>query len=114
MRDRDMDDLLDFAARARPAPSPGLMDRVLTDALAEQMQAAITVRPPPRPEPGWLSRLAGAFGGGAMLTGVCSSVIFGLAIGYLNPTTLDYLTGGLAGAEVMDLFPSSDFLTAEG
>lgn len=112
MRDRDLDNLLDMAARTRPAPSPGLMDRVLADALAEQPQLTARAVPPRRT--GWLGRLAGAFGGGPVLAGVCSSVVLGLMVGYLNPTTLDYLTGGLTGAEAVDLFPSTDFLTTEG
>lgn len=112
MQDRDLDDLLDMAARARPVPSQGLMDRVLAEALAEQPRRnaparAVAAR-------GWLQRLAQAFGGGPALAGVCSFLVVGLAVGYLNPGTLDHLTGGLAASETVDLFPSTDFLMTEG
>jgi hypothetical protein len=46
------------------------------------------------------------------LAGVTSSLILGLAVGYLSPTTLDYLTGG--SSEAVELFPDTDFLTTEG
>lgn len=112
MQDRDLDDLLDMAARVRPVPSPGLMDRVLADGLAEQPRRNAPARMVP-PQ-GWLQRLAQAFGGGPALAGVCSFLVVGLAVGYLNPGTLDYLTGGMAAAETVDLFPSTDFLMTEG
>lgn len=117
MQDRDLDGLLALAARDRPTPSPALMDRVLADALALQPQpvpgwggAA------PAPAPGLLARLAALFGGGPVLAGVCSAAIAGVALGYLQPGSLDLLTGGLAGtgAETLELFPSADFLTNEG
>ncbi len=113
MRDKDLDDLLGMAARHKPAPSPKLMDRVLADALALQPQPA---EPAGRARPGLLARLSMAFGGAPVLAGLCSSVILGLAVGYMNPVTIDYLTGGLTGAEAeaLDLFPSDDFLTTEG
>ncbi len=113
MRDRDLDNLLDLAARTRPAPSPGLMDRVLADALAEQVATPAAPRPPVQGQ-GWLGRLAAAFGGGPALAGVCTFLIVGFAVGYVSPTTLDYLTGGMAAAEPLDLFPSPDFLLTEG
>jgi hypothetical protein len=113
MRDRDLDKLLDLAARARPEPSPGLTDRVLADALAEQPRPGVPRAAHPV-ESGWLSRLADAFGGGPVFAGVASSVVLGLAVGYLEPATIDYLTGGLAGAEAEDLFPTAEFLTTEG
>ncbi len=112
MRDRDLDDLLDMAARTRPKPSPGLMDRVLADALGEQVLAPVMMQDAPRV--GWLARLAQAFGGGPVLAGVCSFLIVGLVVGYLDPATVDYLTGGVASAETVDLFPSTDFLMTEG
>jgi hypothetical protein len=116
MRDRDLDELLKRAAQARPLPSPGLMDRVLADALAEQGQIAPQASPIAAitPRPGWISRLAGAFGGGPALAGVCSFLVVGVAVGYLNPTAFDYLIGGMAGAETVDLFPTADFLMTEG
>jgi hypothetical protein len=111
MRDKDLDDLLAMAAANRPAPDPRLMDRVLADAMAAQ---ALPLTPLARPAraPGLLQRLALALGGGAVLAGVTSTLILGLVVGYLNPATLDYLTGGTA--EAIDLFPDTDFLTQEG
>lgn len=116
MQDSDLDDLLGQAARARPAPSAGLMDRVLADALALQPGPAPLVRSVSAARPGWLSRLAAAFGGAPILAGVCASMVVGLAIGYLDPSTLDYLTSGLTGAETgtLELFPTTDFLATEG
>lgn len=113
MRDRDLDDLLALAAASRPVPGPDLLDRVMADALAEQPKAAapITAAAPPR-TPGLLARLALAFGGGAVLAGVTSTLVLGLAVGYLSPATLDYLTGG--GGDTVELFPDTDFLTTEG
>ena len=112
MRDRELDDLLDLAARRRPSPSAAFMDRVLADALAAQPRAVVPVAASPRQ--GWMARLAAAFGGGPALAGVASFLVVGLAVGYLNPATLDLLTGGMAAAETVELFPSADFLLSEG
>jgi hypothetical protein len=115
MQDKDLDGLLALAARDRPTPSPALMDRVLADALALQPQPLPGwVAPAPAPAPGLLARLAALFGGGPVLAGVCSAMVAGVALGYLQPASLDLLTGGLAGTETLDLFPSADFLTNEG
>ena len=35
-----------------------------------------------------------------------------LALGYISPTTLDYLTGG--STDTAEFFPEADFLTTEG
>ena len=120
MQDRDLDGLLALAAQGRPQPSGALMDRVLADALALQPQPAV-MRKAPAPLParlGVLARLAALFGGGPMLAGVCSAAMAGVALGYLDPASMDMLTGGLTGAltgaETLELFPSADFLTNEG
>ena len=116
----DLDGLLADAARTRPDPSPALMDRVLADALALQPQPVALQPASPRragvPRPGLLSRLAGLFGGGPVLAGVCSAALVGGALGYLSPGTYDYVTGGLADTtgDPVDLFPTSDFLSSEG
>jgi hypothetical protein len=115
MQDDDIDDLLALAARYRPeAPRP-LLDRVLADALAAQPQPRPV--PPARPaarRAAALARLAALVGGRAALAGALSSVVLGLAIGYLNPAAADYLTGALTAADTLDLFPAADFLTVEG
>jgi hypothetical protein len=111
MRDKDLDELLALAAANRPATDPDLLDQVLADAIAAQPKPA-TAPPRPAPPHGLLQRLALAFGGGAVLAGVTSTLVLGLVIGYLNPTTLDYLTGGTV--EAIDLFPDAEFLTLEG
>lgn len=110
MQDDGIDDLLALAARERPAPSAALIDRVTADALRLQPGPARPARR--RSAPGVLARIAAAFGGGPVLAGVCSSVVIGLAVGYLNPGSLDYLTGAEAGT--VDLFPSLDTLLTEG
>jgi hypothetical protein len=111
MRDKDLDDLLALAAANRPAPDPALLDRVLADALAAQPER-VPPAPPVQRRIGLLERLSLAFGGGAVLAGVTSTLLLGMVVGYLSPVTLDYLTGG--SAEAVDLFPDTDFLTTEG
>ena len=112
MQDKDLDGLLALAARDRPLPSPALMDRVLADALAAQPQPRGMAPAPVRA--GLLARLAAMFGGAPVLAGVCSAAVAGVALGYLNPATMDVLTGGVTGTETLELFPSADFLTTEG
>jgi hypothetical protein len=109
----DLDDLLAQAARRPVVPSEALMERVLADGLALQ-PAAPVARPAPGPAPrrGALSWLAGVFGGPPALAGLGTAAVFGLAVGYYSPTTLDYLTGG--SAETAEFFPETDFLTTEG
>lgn len=116
MQDKDLDGLLALAARDRPTPSDALMDRVMADALALQPQpAGLGLAPAPATvRPGLLARLAAMFGGAPVLAGVCSAAVAGVALGYLNPASMDTLTGGLMGAETLELFPSADFLTTEG
>lgn len=109
----DLDDLLATAARRPLQPSEALMERVLADALALQPAAAPAFRPAiPAPRPGLLARLAAAFGGPPALAGLGTAAVFGLALGYLSPTTMDYLTG--ASADTAEFFPEAEFLTTEG
>lgn len=108
----DLDDLLATAARRPLQPSEALMQRVLADALALQSKGP-PVRPaPPARRPGVLIRLASVFGGPPALAGLGTAAIFGLALGYYSPATLDYLTG--ATADAAEFFPGADFLTTEG
>jgi len=108
----DLDDLLAEAARRPVVPSDALMNRVLADALALQPAAPATRRTT-AVQSGFLARLAGLFGGPPALAGLGTAAIFGLALGYLNPTTtLDYLTG--TSADTAEFFPEADFLTTEG
>lgn len=107
----DLDDLLAIAARRPAAPSEALMERVLADALALQ-PAAAPPRQVPGTRPGLIARLTGLLGGPPALAGLGSAAVFGLALGYLNPTTLDYLTGG--PTDTAEFFPEADFLTTEG
>jgi hypothetical protein len=112
MPDDDLDLLLATAA-ARPAvPSEALMERVLADAYALQPQAPATRPALVAPQTGFLARLAAVFGGPPALAGLGSAAVFGLALGYLSPTTMDYLTG--TSAETAEFFPEADFLTTEG
>lgn len=105
----DLDRLLAEAAQRPAVPSDALMERVLADALALQPQPAV-VRAAPRP--GILTRLAAVFGGPPVLAGLGTAAIFGLALGYLSPSTLDYLTG--TSTDTAEFFPEADFLTTEG
>lgn len=107
----DLDDLLARAAQRPVLPSEALMNRVLADALARQPQASAPV-PRPAPRPGVLARLSGLFGGPPVLAGLGTAAVFGLALGYLSPTTLNYLTG--TSTETAEFFPQADFLTTEG
>ncbi len=109
----DLDDLLAAAARRPVQPSEALMERVLADALALQPATVPVFRPAlPAPRPGLLARLAAVFGGPPALAGLGTAAVFGLALGYLSPTTMDYLTG--ASADTAEFFPETDFLTTEG
>jgi hypothetical protein len=117
MQDDDIDRLLALAAGRGADPSQALMDRVLADALALQPQPVpLARRAVTAPRGGVLSRLAAVFGGGPMLAGLGSVAVAGLVLGYLSPTTLDTLTGGMASAatETVELFPEADFLAIEG
>lgn len=119
MQDQDLDRLLARAAQAPPPASPALLDRVLNDALAEQSRrlekARKAGRKPQRQRlgvAGGLDWLAEAFGGGPMLAGVLAAACAGLAIGFLEPGTLDLLVGG--GGDLADLFSEIDFPMMEG
>lgn len=112
MQDDDLDRLLAAAASAPLRPSDALMERVLADALALQPAPVMLRRGPSRSRPGLLARIAAALGGGAALAGVGTAAVFGLALGYLSPTSLDYLTG--ATVDSAEFFPDADFLMTEG
>ncbi|NHB78521.1 dihydroorotate dehydrogenase [Rhodobacter calidifons] len=112
MQDDDLDRLLAAAAAAPARPSDDLMRRVLADALAQQPQPPVLQAGPVAVRPGLLSRIAAALGGGPVLAGLGTAAVFGLALGYLSPATLDYLTG--ATADAAEFFPDADFLTTEG
>lgn len=114
MQDDELDRLLAVAASAPVRPSDALIERVLADALALQpAPAPVALRPgPSRSRPGLLARIAAALGGGAALAGVGTAAVFGLALGYLSPTSLDYLTG--ATVDSAEFFPDADFLMTEG
>lgn len=112
MQDDELDRLLAAAARTAPEPSDALMQRVLADALALQPQPA-ALRPAPAPaRANRLSRFFRSLGGGPALAGLGTAAAFGIVLGYLSPTTLDYLTGSTADAA--EFFPDADFLTTEG
>lgn len=106
----DLDDLLSRAARRPAVPSDALLDRVLADALALQPQTVVLR--PLVPGPSVLARLAALFGGPPALAGLGTAAVFGLALGYYSPATLDYLTG--ASTDTAEFFPEADFLTTEG
>jgi hypothetical protein len=112
MQDDDLDRLLAKAARTALVPSEALTDRVLADAIALQPTEP-ALRPPPEPaRPSLMARIAAAFGGGPALAGLGTAAVFGVALGYFSPTTIDYLTGTTADAA--EFFPDADFLATEG
>ena len=114
MQDDELDRLLAAAATAAPQPSDALLQRVLADALALKPQQQPPLRNPaaPRARASRLARLLGAIGGGPALAGIGSAAAFGIVLGDLSPTTLDYLTGTTTDAA--EFFPAADFLTTEG
>jgi hypothetical protein len=114
MQDDDLDGLLAHAAKQAMAPSPGLMERVLADALALQPATPAMIAAAPAPRASFFARLAAVFGGTPALAGLCSATVLGVAVGYLSPSTLDYLTGMGAEADTAEFFPEADFLTTEG
>ena len=117
MRTDDLDDLLALAAMHPPTPSSRLMDRVTADALALQPQPLTAPRAAVA-RPGLWSRLVDMLGGPAAMAGVTSAALFGVVLGYLDPTTMDILAYGqgtdTAETEAVDFFPSVDFLMTEG
>lgn len=110
--DNELDRLLDAAAERPVLPSEALLERVLADGLALQPVPAAFAPTSPPSRPGLLGRLAAVFGGGPALAGLGTAAIFGLALGYSSPTTLDYLTG--TSSDTAEFFPEADFLTTEG
>lgn len=124
MQDDELTRQLADAKGRSAVPGATLLDRVLADALRQQPRLPAARQP--RAKPGLWARLAGAVGGYPTLAGWCSAMFVGLAVGYADPTTIGYLTGGLStdllgadvlGADVLgavDLFPSADFLATEG
>lgn len=115
MQDKDLDQLLALAAATPPDASPALIDRVLADALALQPAAPGRAALQPRQtRPGFLVRLSGLFGGAPGLAGVAGAALVGIAVGYLNPASMDALAGGLTDTGTEEFFPAVDFLTTEG
>ena len=116
MQNDDLDTLFTAAARTRAEPSAALFDRVLADAYALQPVPTPVPKAAPASRRSLLARLAASVGGGRVLAGVCSAALAGVTLGYLNPASYDYLTGGLTdtASDAVDLFPTSEFLSSEG
>lgn len=112
MQDDDLDHLLALATRRVLKPSDALMQRVLDDAMALQPKPPVLRPAAPAARAGLLARLVGMVGGGPALAGLGTAAIFGITLGYLSPTSLDYLTG--TSTDVAEFFPDADFLTIEG
>lgn len=115
-----MDDLdaLFAQAKAKPmAPSAAVMARVLADAAAHQPQGQAWPAADARPKLGLFAQFAGFFGGAGALAGMASAAMAGLFIGYVQPSSLDLVTGaGAASAslEQVELLPDlSAFFTEE-
>lgn len=112
MQDDEIDRLLAAAAKTAQTPSDAMMQRVLADALALQPQPSLMRAAQSPVRPSLLSRLVHSLGGGPALAGLGTAAAFGLALGYLSPTTMDYLTG--TATDVAEFFPDADFLATEG
>ncbi len=117
-----MTDLNDLFVRARvsgPEPSAALMARVLADAsnAQQEMLAPKTSALPARRLPQLLDRFMAVFGGAATVSGGVMAGFTGLALGYLQPESLNSLSAILATestAEVsVDLLPNYDSLLSE-
>ena len=117
MTERYKDDLAEAFTSLRamtPPPSPGLLDRVLDDALREQS------RPRPvaeRPRTGGVwAALVAPFGGMPAVAGLCAAAILGVGVGYADPTAASYLRIGTAddGTESLDLMPTMNLFATEG
>lgn len=114
MQEDDLDQLLAEMASNPAKPSQDLMARVLADALAAQ---PVTGSPPVRERArqlGVFARLSALFGGAPALGAVTAAAMFGLALGYLSPDTMDALANGVIPYGTEDFFPSVDFLSTEG
>ena len=90
----------------------GLFATLKVPSVSFAMPTAPALRTAPVERPGLFGRLAGLFGGPPVLAGLGTAAVFGLALGYISPTTLDYLTGG--STDTAEFFPEADFLTTEG
>lgn len=118
--ERDLHGMFDLARASGPAPSAGLMARVLADAYDAQPQmvpAPIPVVLPTRPV--WqqtLASLAAALGGGGGLAGLGTAAIAGLFIGYASPDLSDWMNGAIfsGSAESYDLLTAADLFLTEG
>jgi hypothetical protein len=113
----ELDRLLDAARATPPQPGPDLMARILAEALAEQPIAApVPVLRRDRPaRRGFWAALAEGFGGPGVLAGLGGAACFGLALGYVDPATLGWLTDGLGGTvSEVQLLPGTDFFLSEG
>jgi hypothetical protein len=115
----ELDRLLDAARATPPQPRPDLMARILADALAEQPVAAAAPVPVLRRDRparrGFWAALTEGFGGRGVLAGLGGAACFGLALGYVDPTSLGWLTDGLGGTvSEVQLLPGTDFFLSEG
>lgn len=101
----DPDRLLAEARATALQPGADLMARILADALAEQRRPAVAPArraPAPTARRGFWAGLAEAFGGRGVLAGLGGAATFGLVLGYVDPASLGWLTGGLGGASVSE------------
>lgn len=112
----DNDDLKleDFFAAGRaspPAPSPELLQRVMSDAGRLQPDGApVALAAGPAAVPGW-RRMLGIIGGWPALTSFATATVAGLWFGYADMSGLTELIWPLeeeAGYGVADLLPDVD------
>lgn len=114
MQEDDLDRLLAEMAANPAKPSQDLMARVLADALATQpVTSSFPVREHAR-QRGGFARLSALFGGAPALGAVAAAAVFGLALGYFIPDTMDALANSVIPYGTEDFFPSVDFLSTEG
>ncbi|MFY0679385.1 MAG: hypothetical protein JXR13_02315 [Thalassovita sp.] len=121
-QDLELEALFDTAAQAKPAePSADFMQRVLDDALAEQLRQATALAPDPvqtGPSRGIWASLVGAIGGWPAVAGLATAGVAGLWIGVNPPTALSETAEAYLNIStdlyLVDAMPQLQFDVSEG
>lgn len=118
MREQDIDGLFAEARGQRPLDTSALMGRVMADAITYQPQpSALPVRRKTRRKTGFWSNFADALGGKGVLAGLGAAMLAGVAVGFVQPSSLITLTDLIfvqSPLEEVELLPGIDAILAEG
>lgn len=119
MSDQILEDLFGVARAAAPAPSAGLMARVLADAYEAQPLPAPAAAAAAVTRPGWrllLAAMVDGLGGAGAVAGLGTAAAAGLFFGYASPEALDWLAGAVSpsGADIYELLSAADLFLTEG